>query len=813
MSGLAVHGGITGQSGQVAWPVLSGLMPPLADSYTPRAESGPDPADNLHPGETVVLVTADGAARALGGMGGTGKTQLAAAIAHTLWSRGAVDLVLWVTASGRDAVLTGYAQALGDVGLPDPCEGPEVAASHFLAWLAETSRPWLAVLDDLTDPAVLDGLWPWGASGRVLVTTNRPDAALRAHSPRAVELGPFSDRESLNYLSTKLQADRDQWTGALDLAADLGFLPIALAQAGTLMAYTGIDCRDYRTRMAEWRQHLGAGYGTSPPAVAGTGALALEVADRLPPAGLARPTLALISMLDPNGIPGAVLTTPAACAYLSRFGGAAPVDEVQARTAVHALGRLGLVTIDTTSAARTVRVHELVQAASRQSLSIAECDAAALAAADALLQAWPPPQAVPAASGQALRDCTARLHQIAGVLLWNPDCHPVLVRAGQCLDNAGLAGPAIAYWQSMIDIGRPTLGATHAHTILASDRLAAAYDAAGRHMDAIPVHERVLAERERELGPSHPDTLNARNSLARTYRAAGRGADAVRLAERALADCERIQGPRHPDSLAARSELAQAYLSAGLRDEAIAVFEIALAGQKQALGPHHPDTLTARANLAHAYRAAGRPKEAISLFEETLADREEVQGADHPDTLAARGNLGSACRAAGRLRDAIGAYKHALADRERVQGPDHPDTLTARANLADTYHLANKLKDALPLYERTFADRERVQGPDHPDTITACGNLASAYHSARKLTLALPLYERTLADCERVHGADHPDTLASLGNLAHAYHTAGRLTEALTVFERTLAECERVLGPGHPLTETARENYQAAAQS
>jgi tetratricopeptide (TPR) repeat protein len=812
MSGLAVHGGITGQSGQVAWPVLSGLMPPLADSYTPRSESGPDPADNLHPGETVVLVTAGDATRALGGMGGTGKTQLAAAIAHTLWNRGAVDLVLWVTASSRDAVLTGYAQALGDVGLPDPYEGPEVAASHFLAWLAETPRPWLAVLDDLSDPAVLDGLWPWGAHGRVLVTTNRPDAALRAHSPRAVELGPFSDRESLAYLSTRLQADRDQWTGALDLAADLGFLPIALAQAGTLMAYTGIDCREYRTRMTDWRQRLAAGNGVLPPAVADTGALALEFADRLPPAGLARPMLALISMLDPNGIPGAVLTTPAACAFLSRFGAGAPVDEVQARTAVHALGRLGLVTIDTTSAARTVRVHELVQAASRQGLSTAECDAAALAAADALLQAWPA-QAVPAASGQALRDCTARLRQIAGVLLWTPECHPVLLRAGQCLDMAGLAGPAIAYWQSIIDIGRPTLGATHAHTILACDRLAAAYDAAGRHLDAIPVHERVLAERERELGPAHPDTLNARNSLARTYRAAGRGGDAVRLAERALAECEQSHGPGHPDTLAARSELAQAYLSAGLRDEAIAVFERALAGQEQVLGPRHPDTLTARANLAYAYRAAGRPKDAISLFEQTLADREQVQGGDDPDTLTARGGLASAYRAAGRLRDAIGAYKRALADRERVQGPDHPDTLTARANLADTYHQANKLKDALPLYERTFADRERVQGPDHPDTITACGNLASAYHSARKLTMALPLYERTLADCERVHGADHPDTLASMGNLAHAYHTAGRLTEALAVFERTLAECERVLGPDDPLTETARENYRAAARS
>jgi len=52
-----------------------------------------------------------------------------------------------------------------------------------------------------------------------------------------------------------------------------------------------------------------------------------------------------------------------------------------------------------------------------------------------------------------------------------------------------------------------------------------------------------------------------------------------------------------------------------------------------------------------------------------------------------------------------------------------------------------------------------------------------------------------------------------LGSIARAYHTAGRLAGALTVFERTLAECVRVLGPDHPLTETARENYQAATQT
>src|SRR5436190_1516181 len=627
MSGQASHGDIQ-QSGGIAWPVLSGLMAPLADSYTPRSESG---------------------------------------------------------------------------------------------------LPWLVVLDDLNDAAVLEGLWPWGVNGRVVVTTSRPDTAVKAPSPRVVEVGPFSRRESLNYLSTKLHEDPDQWIGALDLALDLGFLPIALAQAGALMADAGIDCRQYRAWIAERRQQLGTQAGAK-STVAATGALALELANQRQPAALARPMLALISMLDPNGIPGAVLTSPASCAFLTQARGATPVDEVQARTAVHTLGRLGLVTIDTSSAARTVRVHELVQEAVRESLSTAEGDQAARAAADAVLQAWPL-RAVPPAFDQALRNCTAKLRQVAGVLLWTPECHPVLMRAGRSLDDAGLTEPAMAYWQAMIDIGRPTLGTAHPHTLLACDRLAAAYEAAGRHLDAIPMYERVLAERERGLGPAHPDTLNARNSLARAYSATGRAGDAIRLAERALAECERVQGPEHPDTLAARSELAQVYLSAGLRNEAVAVYERTLAGREQVFGPGHPETLDARANLAQAYRAAGRLTAALPLLERTLADR------------------------------------------ERVQGPDHPDTITARGNLASAYHSARRLTAALPLYERTLADCERVLGPDHPDTLASRGNLAHAYHTAGRLTEALAVFERTLADCERVLGPDDPMTRTARENYEAATRT------------------------------------------
>jgi tetratricopeptide (TPR) repeat protein len=803
---MSSQGSITqAPSSQASWPVLSGHVPPLADSFVPRQETGLGAAAALVPGETTVLVPpSTGAGRSLAGLGGTGKTQLATAIAHALWEQGTVELVVWLAAAGRDAVVSGFAQALGDAGLPDPGEGADLAAAQFVAWLARTSQPWLVVLDDLTDPVVMDGLWPRGRSGRVLVTTSRPETAARAPSPRVVEIGMFSAREAMAYLSGKLHSDPDQWIGALDLASDLGFLPFAVGQAAALMADAGLDCRQYRAMVSTRRERMAGSAGSGfLSVVTAAWSIAAEYASQLAPAGLAGPALALVSLLDPAGVPGVVFTSPAARAYLARSWGVPEVDEAQVRAALYNLARAGLVTIDTTSAARTVTAHTLVGATARENLAEADTDAAARAAAQALFQAWP--QSSPAPFEQALRDSTVTLHELAGRPLWESECHPLLLRAGISLDSSGQSTAAVGYWQRMGDISHRMLGAGHASTVLLRDRLAAALEAAGHPADAITIYERTLADRESMLGVAHPGTLATRSSLARAYRAVGRAADAVRLAERTFTECGNTRGPRHPDTLTAQAELGEAYLAGGRLEDAISAFAAALAAREAALGQDHLDTLTSRGNLAYAFRLAGRHKQALPLFERALGDRERVQGPDHPDTITARGNLAAAYRAAGRMKDAILACKRALADRERVQGPDHPDTITARGNLADTYQLANKLKEAVPLYERALADRERVQGPDHPDTITARGNLAYAYHSHRKLAQAIPLYERTLADFERVQGPGHQNTLTSRANLGHAYHTAGRQTEALAVFRQTLADCEQALGPGHPLTQAARE--------
>jgi len=64
--------------------------------------------------------------------------------------------------------------------------------------------------------------------------------------------------------------------------------------------------------------------------------------------------------------------------------------------------------------------------------------------------------------------------------------------------------------------------------------LAAAYLAAGRIADAIPLFEQTLAVLQSEVGPDHPDTLILQNNLATAYQDAGRLAEAIGLYEQNL---------------------------------------------------------------------------------------------------------------------------------------------------------------------------------------------------------------------------------------------------------------------------------------
>ena len=302
--------------GRSSWPVRSGTVPALADGYTRRLETAPDLAAVLRAGVAVSLVPARAAGpgpaagpAARDWLRSSGKTQLAAAFAESLWQSRELDLLVWIQATSRASVLSGYAAATAAATGRDQAISCEAVAAQFLSWLGETSRSWLVVLDDLADPADLDDLWPTGPAGRVLVTC--ADAAAVPRGMQALPVGLFNSREALSYLTERLSANRGQRLGAIDLVSAMGLEPVALTQASAVIASSTMSCHDYRDYFVRWREQLTDPAGAPPSASAVTWPLSFDRASQLAPGGSVQSLLALAALLDGHGIPGTVLTAPA----------------------------------------------------------------------------------------------------------------------------------------------------------------------------------------------------------------------------------------------------------------------------------------------------------------------------------------------------------------------------------------------------------------------------------------------------------------------------------------------------------------------
>jgi tetratricopeptide (TPR) repeat protein len=712
---------------RVIWPVRCGAVPPLADGFSPRQETAPSIGMALSSGAPVVLQPsrrpAEGSRRA---PGSCGKTQLAVFFAESLWQARRVDLLVWISATNRASVLSGYVEAaLAAIGTDLPGDAESVAA-RFVSWLRETNRSWLVVLDDLSDPEVMDGLWPEGPEGAVLITTMSSAATFGGRRARVLPVGTFSTREALNYMMGRLTADKDQRLGAIALVDDLGGEPVALAQAAAVIASSALTCRDYQDFFARRREQLAKASSGSPSAAAVTWTLSLEQADRLSSGGtVAQLLLALVALLDGHGIPGTIFTTSAVYQYLAgadardaadgkRQWGQA--DRERAWRTLLLLERTGLLAVNPASPGPTVWMSRTVQRAVQAAIPGRMLGRVARAAADALLEAWPEDESLWLVG--ALRSSVTSLIEATGDLLWTDGCHPLLRRAGRSLVSARLTGPAAAYWREVAAISDRVLGPDHPDTVMAAEQLADAHMMAGQASEAVPWFEWILARRIRGLGQDHASVLAARHNLGHALVAANQLRDAISVLERAAKDDERVYGADHLETLGVREDLAAAHSAAMQFGEAIPLYRRTLADRERIEGPRHPDTSTTRQKLADTYLAAGRYREARAQYKRVLADRERLLGPDHLDTIAARGSLGSAYYASGRMATALQLYEQTLAGYERVLGVEHRDTLAYHANLATTYYKVGRLSDGIESLRDTLARCERVLPPGDPLTRT-----------------------------------------------------------------------------------------------
>jgi hypothetical protein len=127
----AIHGDVhIHPSGRavVRLPYRAGTFPLRAAGFQDREATGAL-ARVLDSGDAAVL-TSDSEARTsvVSGLGGVGKTQVALDYAEQLWASRGADLVVWVTAASREAIVSTYARLAGELtGIEEP--DPETGRS------------------------------------------------------------------------------------------------------------------------------------------------------------------------------------------------------------------------------------------------------------------------------------------------------------------------------------------------------------------------------------------------------------------------------------------------------------------------------------------------------------------------------------------------------------------------------------------------------------------------------------------------------------------------------------------------------------
>ena len=658
-------------------------------------------------------------AQAVSGLGGIGKSSLAAAYARAYGARHAG--IWWLVADSRAGAEAGLADLARRLcpqaaGHPDP-----VALTQWaMSWLAH--HPGMLLVwdnvENVEDVRELIAALPAAAH---LVTSRSHVGWHRIGVSDPMRLGPLPAGDAVDLLTGLAGSVLVGDSGAA-LCSELGYLPLAVEQVGSYLAEAGMSAEEYLVAWRTGQSASGWAAEMSKPDRIMTGVWRATL-DRLSDTPLVGRVLHVLAWLASEGVPIGWLA--------EEFGDSGAVREALRRLSAYSMVSLGLD--------GTVGVHRVVQAVTRTP------------------------------------DVDDR-HRLPGLIA---DGQRIAIEIlARRLPEGDYLDPAVAArWRIVMPhiealavyaAGRDTTPAV----IDVMDQAYGFWDAHGNPAAAVAIAACSLAAEERHHGPDHLGTMISGNNLADAYRSSGRLAEAIALHEANLAVCGRALGAEHPDTLISRNNLAGTYESVGRVAEAIALHESNLAVCGRALGADHPNTLIFRNNLASAYQAVGRVAEAIALHEANLATYERLLGADHPDTLASRNNLAGSYQSLGRVAEAIALHEANLATYERVLGADHPDTLISRNNLAGTYESVGRVAEAIALHDGNLTACERVLGAEHPDTLISRNNLAYAYQVVGRVAEAIALHEASLSACERVLGSAHPTTKVVRKNLAAARDAA-----------------------------------------
>lgn len=817
-------------------PQVFGNIPQRNKNFTGRDDILALLRNDLANSVTVVLP------HALQGLGGVGKTQVA--IEYAYRHSEDYDLIWWIPADQQPLVRASLAALAPQLGLPPATAsgtGIEGTASAVLDALrrGQPFDRWLLIFDNADQPEDLNEVIPRGGPGHVLVTSRNHRWQSKAE---IVQVDVFTPEESIEFLGRRMRGEFDR-DAADSLAAELGYLPLALEQAGALQAETGMSIEEYLRLLKQHSVSIMAEGKSADYPLSMTAAWKLSVStlEQYQPEAVV--LLRCCAFLGPEPIPRDLF--PRGAHALQGPLRDLLADPIRLARAIRELGRFALVRID----GRTMIIHRLIQALLRDDLTPEEQahyrDEAHLVLAagapqdpnDNLL--WPryaelmAHVAAPATQLEESRNETVRRFAVDMVRYlynsgdldaaqrfaerfigqWSPDTPEddvQLQRAQRQLANAlralGQYDPAYRIDEAALAVSTRTSGERDPFTLAVTNNFGADLRARGEFAAALRLDTRSLDIHREVMGQEHPQTLRVANNLALDYGLNSQYPEARDLhRETYRLRNERSDIPAQ-ELISSWGGLARALRLCGSYDAARDVGQDAYDYGVAALGAEHPRTLETAIDLSIALRRiAVSYAEAADRAGQVYEQARRRFGRFAPLTLAAVVSMTNIQRTSSEVVHALELSEEAAEQYGTLYGADHPYYFGCLGNVALLYRVNGNARRARELNEQALAGLDARLDRDHHYTLTVAVNLASDLAGVGELDGARALGEGSLRRLRTLLGETHPLTLGCAANLVADLRAAGEPAAADELFTTTIAHYRETLGDDHPDTVVAAE--------
>uniref|UniRef100_UPI0038B50AA1 FxSxx-COOH system tetratricopeptide repeat protein n=1 Tax=Streptomyces violaceus TaxID=1936 RepID=UPI0038B50AA1 len=773
---------------------------------------------------------------ALHGLGGVGKSQLVLEYVYT--HQYDYKVICWIAAERESLVLAALATLAAQLGVAPtdqdsvgvPAAGTAVPAALEALRTGVPYDDWLLVFDNAEDVEMVRSYFPANGPGKIIVTS-RNRTWERVATPLPVDV--FERAESVELLQKR---SPDLSTEEADrLAEALGDLPLAVEQAGTWHAVTGMQVDEYLDLLDRRSPEIldldpAPDY---PVSVAAAWDISLERLRQSNPG--ARQLLDICASMAPEPIPRSILRGSRGVTITPEID---PLlrESIKLNRAVRDLSQFSLVKVDPRT--DTLQMHRLLQTVLLAKLSPEEREHMRDAAHQLLSAAKPGPygsalewrayQALlpHVLTSQAVTSIDTYVRELVFDTVW------FLYTWG---DHQGAADLARQAWSAWLAAS----GEENFHVIRVMKSFGFLLRQIGQVPESIPLTERALEVSRRmrvesedlidslcemadacgyqarfqeardlcreaaelarsQFGPDDPMTLRATHSWGVTLRWCGQFEEALRLDQENARLRDLMFGPANFFTLNSLNALALDMLEAGDYAGARGFQEDVHRRVREALGAENPLSLRIARTLAVCRRRDGALTEAARLSEATLRRFNARYGPDHFDTLQTATNVSVDRRLAGQLEESQGLAEETLGRYAYLLGEEHAYSLLTRANLAATLRALGCLDQARELEDDAARRLGETVGPGHVITLTAALGRANTAYLRLDFDEAHEIDRATVPLLAEVLGEEHPLALAGTANLALDLRGLGRGPEAEELQRQAVEGFSRALRADHP---------------